>query len=102
MKQVLIKRGQAIVADVPSPEVSDDNILVQVKCSCISIGTEMSGVRGSGVPLWKKALQQPDKVKKVLMVKEVSKAIKVHKVLWVKMVHLLLLKVHTQHKNGNL
>ena len=66
MKQVLIKRGQVIVADVPSPEVSDDNILVQVKCSCISIGTEMSGVRGSGVPLWKKALQQPDKVKKVL------------------------------------
>ena len=66
MKQVLIKRGQAIVADVPRPEVSDDNILVQVKCSCISIGTEMSGVRGSGVPLWKKALQQPDKVKKVL------------------------------------
>lgn len=65
MKQVLIKHGQAVVARVPRPEVGDDNILIQVKCSCISIGTEMSGVRGSGVPLWKKALQQPDKVKKV-------------------------------------
>lgn len=66
MKQVLIKRGQALVADVPRPEDGDDNILVQVKCSCISIGTEMSGVRGSSIPLWKKAWQQPEKVKKVL------------------------------------
>lgn len=65
MKQVLIKRGQAIVANVPSPKVNDDNILVQVKCSCISIGTEMAGVRNSGIPLWKKALEQPEKVKKV-------------------------------------
>ena len=65
MKQVLIKRGQAIVANVPSPKVNDDTILVQVKCSCISIGTEMAGVRNSGIPLWKKALEQPEKVKKV-------------------------------------
>ena len=66
MKQVLIKRGQAVVADVPCPQVNDDSILVQVQCSCISIGTEMAGVRNSGMPLWKKALNQPDKVKKVL------------------------------------
>lgn len=66
MKQVLIKRGQAVAAEVPCPQASDDSILVQVKCSCISIGTEMAGVRNSGVPLWKKALNQPEKVKKVL------------------------------------
>lgn len=65
LKQVLIKRGQAMVANVPCPKVNDDTILVQVKCSCISIGTEMAGVRNSGIPLWKKALEQPEKVKKV-------------------------------------
>lgn len=66
LKQVMIKKGHAIVDNVPSPQVNDDSVLVKVHCSCISIGTEMSGVRGSGEPLWKKAMKKPDKVKKVL------------------------------------
>lgn len=66
MKQVLIKKGQAVVEEIPAPQIEKNKILVQVHHSCISIGTEMSGVKQSGIPLWEKALKQPDKVKKVL------------------------------------
>ena len=34
---------------------------MRVQASCLSIGTELSGLRGSAVPLWKKALAQPEK-----------------------------------------
>ena len=66
MKQVLIKRGCAVAEDVPAPQIESDKVLVRVVNSCISIGTEMSGVRASAVPLWKRALKERDKVKKVL------------------------------------
>lgn len=66
LRQVLIKKGQAVLESVPSPQIEAGKILVKVESSCISIGTEMSGVRSSGVPLWKRALQQPATVKKVL------------------------------------
>lgn len=62
MKQVLIRKGKSIVTDVPAPHVGPGEILVHVQVSCISVGTEMSGVRSSAVPLWKQALQQPEKV----------------------------------------
>lgn len=65
MKQVLIKKGQAFIEEVPSPQIEDNKILVKVDYSCISIGTEMSGVKASALPLWKKALKEPEKVKKV-------------------------------------
>jgi len=66
LRQVLIRRGQIIVEEVPAPSVEPGLGLVRVSHSCISAGTELSGVKGSGTPLWKKALRQPDKVKKVL------------------------------------
>ena len=66
MKQVLIKKGRAVTENVPAPQVEADKVLVRVVNSCISIGTEMSGVRASAVPLWKRALKERDKVKKVL------------------------------------
>jgi predicted dehydrogenase/threonine dehydrogenase-like Zn-dependent dehydrogenase len=66
MKQVLIKQGQAHVEDVPAPEVAPGQVLVAVEYSCISAGTEMSGVVSSGEPLWKRALKQPENVKKVM------------------------------------
>lgn len=62
MKQVLIQRGTAIVKDVPSPGLDLGEILVRVQVSCLSVGTEMSGVRSSATPLWKKGLQQPEKI----------------------------------------
>jgi predicted dehydrogenase/threonine dehydrogenase-like Zn-dependent dehydrogenase len=40
--------------------------LVKVEYSCVSVGTEMAGIRMSSLPLYKRALKQPDNVKKVL------------------------------------
>lgn len=66
MKQVLIKQGKIILEDVPAPAVEPATLLVRVEYSCISIGTEMSGVKATGLPLWKRALKQPENVKKAL------------------------------------
>lgn len=66
MKQVLRKRGQTIVEDVPSPMINENEILVQVHYSCISAGTEMSMLQHASVPLYKKVLKQPEKIVKTL------------------------------------
>jgi predicted dehydrogenase/threonine dehydrogenase-like Zn-dependent dehydrogenase len=66
MKQVLIKSGSAHVVEVMVPQLETGEVLVRVQVSCLSIGTELSGLRGSAVPLWKKALAQPEKVATVM------------------------------------
>ncbi len=66
MRQVLVAQGKVSVHDVPAPVVEPGTVLVRVTHSCISIGTELSGVRASALPLWKRAMRQPDKVKSVL------------------------------------
>jgi predicted dehydrogenase/threonine dehydrogenase-like Zn-dependent dehydrogenase len=66
VKQVLVRRGEAVVERVPAPAAEPGTVLVRVDHSCISIGTEMSGVRSSGRPLWKRAMEQPQQVKRVL------------------------------------
>jgi predicted dehydrogenase/threonine dehydrogenase-like Zn-dependent dehydrogenase len=66
MKQALILDGKIVVWEVPSPVVDKGCVLVAVEHSCISIGTEMSSIRSSAVPLWRRALKQPDKIKWVL------------------------------------
>jgi len=66
MKQVLISGGSVRLEDVPAPVVEPGTILIRMDHSCISIGTEMSGVKSSGTPLWKRALRQPKHVRKVV------------------------------------
>jgi predicted dehydrogenase/threonine dehydrogenase-like Zn-dependent dehydrogenase len=66
MKQVLAKGGGVIVEDVPAPLAGPKNILVRVAWSCLSVGTEITGVHLSGLPLYRRALKQPEHVKKVL------------------------------------
>ena len=66
MKQVLLKKGEVIVEEVPVPIIRDNSVSVQVAYSCISTGTEISGVTSSGESLLRKALKEPDKVKKAL------------------------------------
>ncbi|MDD5757822.1 MAG: Gfo/Idh/MocA family oxidoreductase [Desulfobulbaceae bacterium] len=63
---MLLRQGKAVVEEVPAPLVEAGTVLVKVHHSCISIGTEMSGLKTSGLPLWKRALRQPENVKKVL------------------------------------
>ena len=64
MKQVLNRQGQALVEQVPVPQTERGTILVRVDHSAISIGTELSGMRASAVPIWKRAVQNPHLIKR--------------------------------------
>jgi predicted dehydrogenase/threonine dehydrogenase-like Zn-dependent dehydrogenase len=66
MKQLLIRGGNVTVQQVPAPLAGPRNILVRVRHSCISTGTEMAGIKMSGLPLYRRALKQPQHVKRVL------------------------------------
>jgi len=65
MKQVILQGG-VTVADVPAPQVGRGEVLVRTGASCISVGTELSGVKASDLPLWKRALKRPDQVRRVV------------------------------------
>jgi predicted dehydrogenase/threonine dehydrogenase-like Zn-dependent dehydrogenase len=62
MKQVLIKRGQALVEEIPSPKVEAGHVLVETEYSCISIGTEMSGLKEGSKSLLQRAIEHPEQV----------------------------------------
>jgi predicted dehydrogenase/threonine dehydrogenase-like Zn-dependent dehydrogenase len=66
MKQVLVRGGNVMLQQVPAPLAGPKNILVRVRHSCISAGTEMAGISMSGLPLYRRALKQPQHVKRVL------------------------------------
>lgn len=66
MKQVIVRGGGVEVENVSAPITEKGTLLVEVHRSCISVGTEMSGVKTSSMPLWKRAMKQPENVKKVL------------------------------------
>jgi len=66
VKQVFVQSGSAVVDDVPAPLLDDDSVLVEVAYSFISTGTELTGVEQSGKSLVKRALEQPEKVKKLI------------------------------------
>lgn len=66
MKQVLIKQGRVVVQEVPAPLVSDGGVLIKVVNSCISAGTELASLQSSGKSLIRRALEQPEQVRRVL------------------------------------
>lgn len=66
MKQVLLQQGKVVVADVPAPQVEPGAVLVRTSASCISVGTELAGVKAGNLPLWKRALRRPDQVRRVI------------------------------------
>jgi predicted dehydrogenase len=66
MKQLLVRKGKVIVGEVPAPGVGPRNILVRVHHSCVSVGTEISGIKMSSLPLWRRALKQPHHFKRVV------------------------------------
>ena len=71
LKQVLIRRGIPIVAEVPAPLVTDNTILVEVAFSLISTGTETAGMSNGQKSLIRQAYEQPAKIVRGLqMVKE--------------------------------
>ena len=66
MRQVLFSRGNVLVESVPAPVVVDGSVLVEVAYSLISAGTELAGIQKTGESIFKKALSQPEKVKKAV------------------------------------
>ncbi len=66
MIQAIIKKGRVLPVEVPAPVVSPGSVYIKVVYSCISAGTEFSSVKTSGMNLAKRAMEQPDNVKKVL------------------------------------
>ena len=66
MIQALVKKGKVLCEEVPAPVVSKGSVLIKVVNSCISAGTEVSGVTASGKSLVKRAFEQPEKIAKVL------------------------------------
>jgi predicted dehydrogenase/threonine dehydrogenase-like Zn-dependent dehydrogenase len=66
MKQVLLSNGNITVEEVPDPQEFNNKVLVKVEFSCISAGTELAGISSSGTSILKRAIAQPEKVKKVI------------------------------------
>jgi predicted dehydrogenase/threonine dehydrogenase-like Zn-dependent dehydrogenase len=66
MLQALAKKGRVIPAEIPAPVVSPGALLIKVIDSCISAGTELTTVSGSGKSLVRRALDQPAAVARLL------------------------------------
>lgn len=66
MKQVLVRGGGVAIEEVPAPVAAARQILVRVAYSSVSVGTELTSVRMSGLPLYRRALKQPQQAKRVL------------------------------------
>lgn len=66
MKQVFFRRGDVVVEEVPPPAAEGGCLLVRTACSWVSTGTELSGIRASGKPLWARVLTEPDNVRKAV------------------------------------
>jgi Alcohol dehydrogenase GroES-like domain len=80
LKQVFIKNGAAVVEDVPAPAAAPGEVLVRVANSCISVGTEMSGLQATSEPIWKRAARRPDKVLnaiKMLLTRSVDETVNI-------------------------
>lgn len=67
MKQLLqdLSNGKTIIADGPSPVVTENSIIIETVVNLISSGTERSIVDFGRSSLIDKALKQPDRVKQV-------------------------------------
>ena len=66
MFQAVVNKGHVEVLELPKPAVNETSILIKVINSCVSTGTELSNVEASGESILKKALKQPDNIKKVI------------------------------------
>ncbi|GAB1857456.1 bi-domain-containing oxidoreductase [Flavobacteriaceae bacterium MHTCC 0001] len=66
MLQAIIKKGKVLAEEVPSPILSQGEVLLSVSHSCISAGTELKSVGNSGENLLVRAMKQPENLKKVI------------------------------------
>jgi len=61
MKQVFLKKGAAVIHEIPAPLLSPNTLLVQVHYSFISTGTEFATITASGTSLLQKATSNTKK-----------------------------------------
>ncbi len=66
MKQVLLQNGKPVVEEVPAPCAEPGLVVVRVRFSAISSGTERSSLSAAAEPLWRKALRHPEKALKAI------------------------------------
>lgn len=66
MKQAYIKNGSVTFHPTPAPQIKDGSVKIRVAYSTISAGTEMSAVKDTEKSIFKRALEDPGKVLKVL------------------------------------
>jgi predicted dehydrogenase/threonine dehydrogenase-like Zn-dependent dehydrogenase len=64
MLQAIVKKGKVVAENTPAPNICDGFVLISVVNSCISAGTEVSGLVESGKSIVKKVLNQPEKALK--------------------------------------
>lgn len=55
------------MAEVPEPDALPGYLLIRLRVSCVSPGTEMAGIVNSGKSLLQRAMEQPDKAKAALL-----------------------------------
>src|SRR5690606_9453610 len=68
MKQIIqdLSSGETDLIDTPRPAPGSGSLIIDTKCSLISVGTERMLVDFGKASLLSKARQQPDKVAQVL------------------------------------
>jgi predicted dehydrogenase/threonine dehydrogenase-like Zn-dependent dehydrogenase len=66
MRQVLVRNGTVVVEDVPSPGPPPGGVVVRTSFSCISAGTELSGLELSELPLYRRAMRQPHHARRAM------------------------------------
>ncbi|MEX2116133.1 MAG: bi-domain-containing oxidoreductase [Bacteroidota bacterium] len=66
MLQAIAKKGKVIATSVPAPVASKGSVLIKVVYSCISAGTETSSVQSSGLSAIKKAITDPNMMRKAI------------------------------------
>ena len=66
MKQLISHKGNVSLVDVPTPTCRRGEVLVHNSYSAVSAGTELSGISGGAVPLWKRAISRPENIRKVV------------------------------------
>jgi predicted dehydrogenase/threonine dehydrogenase-like Zn-dependent dehydrogenase len=79
VKQVLIRGGGVAVEEVPAPAVSPRNLLVRITWSCVSVGTESASVKMSALPLYRRALKQPEHAKRALEIARTEGVVRTYK-----------------------
>ncbi|MBL4587737.1 hypothetical protein JKY79_00135, partial [Candidatus Babeliales bacterium] len=57
MQQVFLEKGKAIIRSVTEPLIDPFSVIIHVKHSFISTGTEHATLKNSDTPLYKKALK---------------------------------------------